>query len=213
MKHSVVSGAPKSRFVPMAWGAGALASVVMVLGVNGTLSSWTQAVINNDTNDTKSTVAVALEELSGATSCVDSATVAGNVATCSGINKYGDTVLDPDGTNTHSETVTMKNTGTAAGDLTVSADSCAATLTNGDPVSASMCGSATVKVTCGATPTTVFNTGTLDAFDTAGDKVVTNLDPAETINCTFLVTLPTNAPAQYSDQIASQPITWTLVAS
>lgn len=213
--HKFESEPSRRHVVPAAWGAGAVASVVLVLGVNGTLSSWTQAVINNDTNTTKSTVAVALEELSGTTSCVDTAGEAGNTATCSTINKYGGTVLDPDGTNTSSQTVTLKNTGTTSGDLTLSAGTCAATLVSDSSVvsAPNLCGLDTVEVTCGTTPTIVFATGTLDAFEAGGSQTVATLAAGDSLDCTFLVTLPADALATYSDQQASQPLTWTLTKS
>lgn len=216
MKNSVVPGAPKSRFVPMAWGAGALASVVMVLGVNGTLSSWTQAVINNDSNDAQSAVAVALSETKGTSTC-DTVADSDNEITCA-INKFGTVTLDPDvvANQSNSTTVTMKNTGTQDGDLTAAVGACSSVhAADSSAATPSLCGLLTIKMTCGTTPTTVFDTATLSAFDDSdatAPLTIATLAPGESTPCTFVVTLPTPVAAQYSDQIASQTITWTLTA-
>ena len=78
----------KKRFAPVVWGASALAAAVLVLGVTGTLSSWTTAVIGNTDNSVASTKAVSLSESSGGTQCVDTADTNDNTAQCTTINKY-----------------------------------------------------------------------------------------------------------------------------
>src|SRR5580765_7589642 len=91
--------ARRRRAVPLLWVSGALSAAILVLGVSGTLSSWTQAVIANDTNTAATTHAVILKEAQGATTCFSSAS-ATNSSTCSTINKYGGTAspLSPGGT-------------------------------------------------------------------------------------------------------------------
>ncbi|MGN6782959.1 MAG: hypothetical protein ACTHJH_15835, partial [Marmoricola sp.] len=171
----------------------------------------TTAIITNDTNTTKAVTAVALTESDGsATTCADTSTTADNTATCSSINKYGgtSTPLDPDGTNSHTTTVTLKNVGTESGSLTVTGGTCT---DNGGATAQSLCGVLTVTIAC---PTgTATYSGTLTAFAAAGEQAIATLVPGGTAICDVTVTLPTDAPSGVSAMDVSQPITWTLTAS
>jgi len=53
----------RRRFLPLVWAASAFAAVVLVLGVNGTLSAWTSAIITNDTNTVATANALILKEV------------------------------------------------------------------------------------------------------------------------------------------------------
>jgi hypothetical protein len=199
----------RRRGAPLVWGASALAAGILVLGVTGTLSSWTAAIITNDTNTTKASDAVALSEAQGGAVCVDTATTSTNTATCSTINKYGGIAptLTPGGP-AHTTTVTLTNTGTGAGDLTLAAGAC--TSTGGAAGSTgNLCNQATVTVEC-PTGTATFGPGTLNAFDTAPDSAVASLAAGDSVDCTFSVSLPSTAPASVSGMVASQPLVWTL---
>lgn len=94
------------RNAPVVWGSSALAAAVLVLGINGTLSTWTQAIIDNGNNSAASASAVALTETvksqanqggAGGTQTVgtvcDTRTQPSNeltdAAACDTINKYG----------------------------------------------------------------------------------------------------------------------------
>ena len=201
----------RRRAVPLLWISGAFAAVILVLGVNGTLSSWTTAIVHNSTNTTAATDAVALSEADGeGTVCVDTGTVAdgSNTATCSTINKYGGitTPLVP-GAAGNATTVTLKNTGSATGTLTLGASACAK---SAGVVSATdnVCDYVHVSVEC-PTSTSVYS-GTLSAFAAAGPQAVGSLDSEASVSCTFTVSLPANAPSDIAAQVASQPLTWTL---
>lgn len=91
---------------PLVWGSSVLAAGVLFLGVNGTLSTWTKAVIENGNNSVGSASAVALTETvtsqtnqSGAGSTQTAGTVCDTrtqssntltgIAACDTINKYG----------------------------------------------------------------------------------------------------------------------------
>ena len=131
--------ARRRRYMPLVWLGSIAAAALLILGVTGTLSTWTDAIINNTHNTVASAAAVSLLETGpdGTTTC-DTAAAASNSVLCSTINKYGGigqaatgqgpvtnltdeggTRLSPDNTvgnpNTQSVTITMKNTGTASG--------------------------------------------------------------------------------------------------
>ena len=75
----------------------AIAATLLTLSVNGTLSDWTTAVLNNNTNTVATTTAVILQEVGpdGTAGHVSqtcrSSDAATNSATCTTINKYGGT--------------------------------------------------------------------------------------------------------------------------
>ncbi len=108
----------KRRFLPLVWAASAVSAAVLVLGVNGTLSAWTSAVITNDTNTVATANALILKETTGvgagATNCYSSDGT-GNTYTCSTINKYGGitTPLVPGASQ--QVDVTFQNVGKATG--------------------------------------------------------------------------------------------------
>ncbi len=189
------------------WLGGATAATILVLGINGTLASWTQAIITNDTNTTKVTDSVALEETSGVLDCSTSST-ADNTYVCSTINKYGGTTtpLDPDGVNSNTTTVTLKNVGTGTGDLTLKADACTKS-GEGPNSTGNLCDEIEVEVECGGD---VKYTGTLTAFASAAASPIATLAADQSISCDVTVTLPATAPAGIAGTIASQPMDWTL---
>lgn len=223
----------RRRFVPLAWAGSAAAAAILALGVTGTLSSWTEAIITNDDNDVASAGAVSLKEMNadGTVTCVDTASSADNTATCSDINKYGGTgsPLDPDddpaGSNTQTVSVRLQNTGTVDGDLVIDAGDCDATAASGSsgatPNDYPLCEEMEVEVECGeivagvppVTLTTVQAQTTLDDFADAGELAVGTLSADETHLCTFTLTLPGDTPAGYASQVASQSLVWTLSAA
>ncbi|MGY2874998.1 hypothetical protein ACVW00_002188 [Marmoricola sp. URHA0025 HA25] len=207
----------RRRRPSLLWFGGAVAAAILVLAVNGTLSSWTTAIIDNTNNDVAVTGAVALVETgpNGTTTC-DTGTSSDNVSTCSSINKYGgtSTALDPDGTNTRTVSVNLKNTGTVAGGLVLSADPCASSSaagsTGADPSGHPVCDKVTVAVSC-STPATL-STGAAALSDFAGGAVGT-LAAGEDTDCVFTLTLPASTPSSYASQVATQVLHWTLTAS
>ncbi len=232
-EENLAGSAARRRFVPLAWAGSAAAAVVLALGVTGTLSSWTQAIITNDTNTVDSIGAVSLKEMdaTGTTTCVDTADTVDNTATCTDINKYGGTGTplnpdnDPAGSNTQTESVQLENTGTVTGALTIEAGECTATAATGstgaDPDNYSLCDEMEVKVECGAfvaglppvALTTVFAQDTLTEFAGAGPLTAAAAMLADGKQlCTFTLTLPSDTPAGFASQVASQMLTWDLSA-
>lgn len=215
----------RRRFAPLVWLSGALAAVLLVLGITGTLSGWTEAIITNDHDDVASARAVALSESSGGTTCVDTATSADNTATCSTVNKYGGVAgggpettssgvvaLSPGDSRT--ATVTLANTGTGTGNLVLGAAACTTGVNDvagGDTTADyDVCTRITVSVECTGDATLAATAPvTLSAF--TGDPVG-DLAAGESTDCTFTVELPTGTPSGYSNQLAAQVLTWTLTA-
>lgn len=201
----------RQRFVPLIWISGALAALLLILGVNGTLSDWTKAIITNDTNTVKAADSLILEE-SGPGNAVCTSTDdggAGNSFTCSTIDKYGGTASPLAPGADQSVTVTLKNTGTTSGGLALGPGACAKS--GGSPTAQqSICDVATVTVTC-TSPSSLDTTGTPAALaDFADQTVVASLAPGASTDCTFDVALPADASPQIAGQTATQPLVWTL---
>ena len=177
------------------------------------MSAWTTAIITNDNNTTQAGNAVALSEAdSTGTVCVDTASTASNTATCTDINKYGGTAAPLQPGQSKTTTVTMKNTGNAAGALTLKAGPCTHT---GGPAgsTANICDQVQVTVAC-PTGTTTYGPGTLTAFAAvAAPTAVSSLAAGASVACDFTVSLPANAPSGVAGMIAAQQLTWTLTAS
>ena len=109
-RRNTSHAARRRRGSLLVWISSAVAATLLVLGVSGTLSSWTAAILTNDTNTVATTTAVILKEAQGATTCFSSAS-ATNTSTCSTINKYGGVAspLSPGGSQT--DDVTFTNVG------------------------------------------------------------------------------------------------------
>ena len=200
----------RRRFAPLIWISGGLAALLLVLRINGTLSSWTKAIITNDTNTVKAADSLILQE-SGPHSAVCTSADGGgsdNRFTCSTIDKYGGTTTPLAPGTDQSVTVTLKNTGTTSGDLTLSPGTCGTT--GGSPTAtASLCDGAVVTVTCTA-PSSLDTTGTPVALSAFADQAVATLAAGDSTDCTFDVALPASASPQVAGQTASQPLVWTL---
>jgi hypothetical protein len=224
----------RRHFTPLVWAASVVSAAVLVLGVNGTLSSWTQAIITNDTNTVATANGVVLKEVGPdgtaahtAQTCVSSqGTGATNTYTCSTINKYGGTTspLQPGGSQTTD--VTFTNTGAGNGtSFTLKAGACTQTpaaSTAVTPNIPNLCTAGTgeigVSVSCvvgttyTGTPWTdlVYPAGTFNGLTTTLTHGAAGLTAGSSWTCRFVVTLNTNAnPADQGIQI-SQPLTWTL---
>jgi len=215
----------RRRIAPRLWTSGAVAAGILVLGVNGTLASWTQAVITNDKNNVASAEAVSLIETGGAgtgadgTIC-DTQDTTTNTATCTTVNKYGGTSgggqdsvpLSPGESRT--ATVALANNGTGTGNLVLGAAACQHVVndaTGGDTTALhDVCTQITVSVACTGDVTVAPTTPVaLSAFT---GLTIGNLAATQSTACTFTVSLPSNTPAEYSNQLASQVLTWTLTA-
>lgn len=199
----------RRRSAPLLWLSGALAAAVLVLGVTGTLSAWTSAIIANDQDTVAAQDTLVLKESDGTSTCISTDNSDGtNSYTCSTINKYGGTAVPLDQGTDQSQAVTLTNTGTATGDLTLAIGAC--TKSAGSPTaSEDICDVATVTIVCTA-PSALDTTATPVALSSFGNQTVATLDPGESTDCTFDVALQADASPQIGGQVASQPLTWTL---
>ena len=205
------------------WGAGGAAAILLVLSTSGTLSSWTSAVLTNDTNTVATASAVILKEVGPtAATCLSSSGV-GNSFTCSTINKYGGTSspLSPGGSQVTD--VVFTNVGaSAASSFVLGTGSCSQSPAagSGSPAAANVCtnGDLTVAVSCS-------NGATYAAGSAWADLVQTAVAPASipatlthtatlasgaSFTCRFTVALGGAAGVLDQGITASQALTWTL---
>src|SRR5205085_3296114 len=137
---------------------GSIAAVVLVLGVSGTLSSWTSALITNDDNSAGATASyLALVETDGTHTC-DTTTAPNNtVASCSSINKYGgNSTMSPG--DSEVVDVTFTNPGTAAGNtFSYAPGSCSPTNGTGG---VDLCADGDLTVTVACSTGVSYNAGT-----------------------------------------------------
>jgi hypothetical protein len=204
------------------YAAGALSALVVGLGASGTLSSWTEAIVTNDSNTADAADAVALKESDGTDAC-STFTDADNVATCSSINKYGGADLTPG--DSRDVDVTFTNPGGAAGvTFSYAFDSCSSTP---GPGAVDLCsdGDLTVAVSC-STGTTYSSAARIADLGQsasapsglAGKSWTPSPGPAlagleaSAVTCRFTTALASDAPAASGGSQVSQPITWTLSA-
>ncbi|TIC82507.1 hypothetical protein E8D34_16960 [Nocardioides sp. GY 10113] len=204
------------------WGAGAAGAGLLVLGVNGTLATWSTAIINNDQSEARVTDSYALQEYhaSSGTTCT-SASSSTNEASCavdlySGAASYELDPGDPAVGDSHTERIELTNVGSTAGTLYIDADACAQSGGASAAVS-DICDNAglSVDVTCEDSGTSSVYTGswaTLKAFaDEATDQTFA-LGLDETVTCDVTVTLAATAPADLGGQVGTQTVTFTLKA-
>jgi hypothetical protein len=214
------------------WGAGAIAVLLLTLGVNGTLSSWTQAIIGNTNNTVASAAAVILQETGpGAVTCTSSSSST-NSATCSTINKYGGTATPLTPNTSQTVTVTFTNTGAANAhtSFVLAPGTCASTYTvtaTGETAGAAstpnLCtnGDLTVAISCSDGATYVSGSAWTDLVYTAAAPPTstklhtpagTDLNAGASWTCQFTVALATAASVLDQNISVSQPLTWTLNA-
>jgi hypothetical protein len=148
MNQDTPTATNKPRRTAALWGSGAIAAVVLVLGVNGTLSSWTSALITNDNNSAGATAQyLALVETDNVNTCDTTTSPNNTISACSSINKYGgNSTMSPG--DSEVVDVTFTNPGTADGNtFSYAPGSC--TPTNGTG-GINLCtdGDLTVAVSC-----------------------------------------------------------------
>jgi hypothetical protein len=186
--------------------------LVLCLAVNGTLSSWTQAIVTHNSNTVSTgtgTVALSVDlTVGGGSPCVSSAG-ADNTTTCA-IDLFGNggtavANLKPGGTATTS--VTLTNTGDTAGStLSFAPGACTG--------SAALCSNLLVSMTCTGAATAVVPAGTMDSFASADGNLTGTLSAlgVDSSVCVFSISLPLTAPPSTSNQTISQDLVWTLTA-
>ena len=111
--------------------------------------------------------------------------------------------------------MTLKNTGTESGALTLQAGTC--TPYGGTAPVPDVCTALQVKVECpagtlkypgaGTTSLSAFTTGTVTP------AAIGTLAAGASIACVFTVSLPAATAPAYAGQTASQPLTWTLAGA
>lgn len=223
MSRGTRKSSHERRFAPLVWGASAVAALVLTLGVNGTLSSWSQAVISNSTNTAATAQAVILQEAQGATTCLSSASTT-NSSSCATINKYGGVAIPLTPGTSQTATVTFTNVGSAnASSFVLAPSACSQTPTAGTGTvpATSLCttGDLTVAISC--SPGSTYSAGSawtdlvyaaaapLTATKThtaaAGD-----LNVSASWTCQFTVALSASAPVNAQGIVVSQALVWTL---
>ncbi|RNM13265.1 hypothetical protein [Nocardioides pocheonensis] len=217
----------RRRRAGLLWACGVVAAAIMVLAVNGTLSSWSAAILTNDSNTAESTTSVVLEEsgpdsAGNPTTCTTSGTAA-NTATCSTINKYGDggvaatglTALSPG--DSISTIVTLTNTGSGdASTFTLTPGACSSVYNSGSQsgntpaVGDDLCTQLKVAVSCTGSTLTVAATPLTTLAANGPYTLTTGLASGASATCTFTVSLPAATPANYSGQTVTQGLTWEI---
>lgn len=222
MRSKLSDRTTRPRPTPL-WAGGALASLVLVLGVNGTLSSWTSAIITNDTNTAATASAPILKETSGGTTCLSSAN-ASNASTCSTINKYGGTATPLTPGTSQTVDVTFTDVGGASGStFSLAPGACTQTPTagSGTPAANNLCSNGDLTVAVSCSPGTTYAAGSAwsDLVSTAvapgSLPTLTHaagLAAGASATCRFTVALGSGAGVLSQGITVSQPLVWTLAA-
>ncbi|SIT68209.1 hypothetical protein [Microbacterium sp. RU33B] len=214
MSESRTSTSPRRTRVglPVAI-AGALASLVLALGISPSLAAFTASIAN--TVDTAGMGTLTMQEANAAGTVLcnstDGGSVSTNAATCTTINKYGGNLAMVPG-QTVNTSITIKNTGTVpASTFSLTPGACAQSangLVNG--TATDLCSRITVVVTSGAT--TIYN-GSLAGFSAAVNVLTataaSSVPAGASVPFTFAVTLPAALGNTYAGLQVSQPLTWT----
>jgi hypothetical protein len=199
-----------------------LTALLLVLSTSGTLSSWTSAIISNDTNTVATASAVVLKEVGPSATCFSSGGV-GNSFTCSTVNKYGGTTspLNPGGSQVTD--VVFTNVGaSAASSFVLTTGTCSQTPVagSGSPAAANLCtnGDLTVAISCSTGATYSAGSAWTDLVQAAvaPSSVAATLTHTATLaagasfTCRFTVALSASASVLDQGITASQALTWTL---
>jgi hypothetical protein len=222
------AGHRRRRFLPLVWTASAVSAVVLILGVNGTLSSWTSAILTNSNNTAATAGAVVLKEVNGANTCISSqGGGVSNSYTCATINKYGGTATPLTPGTQQQVDVTFSNVGTqAASSFKLEPQTCSQT-----PAAAATAPAVNNLCTAGATELGVAASCS-DGATYASANAWTDLTYASgapgampaalthtaslAVNaswtCRFTVALGSNASPSSSGITVSQALKWTLAA-
>lgn len=206
-------------------GACATAAALLTLGVNGTLSDWTSAVVTNGTNTVATTTAVILQEVGpdGTAGHVSqtcrSSDGAANAATCTTINKYGGTTspLAPGGSQVSD--VVFTNLGAAdASSFVLTPGTCTSSPSSGTPTPNNLCTTdLTVAVSCSSGASYSAGAAWTDLVYAAGAAAslptlthTPGLASGASATCRFTVALPAGASVLDQGVTVSQPLSWTL---
>jgi hypothetical protein len=206
-------------------GACAIAATLMTLSVNGTLSDWTTAILNNSTNTVATATAVILQEVGpdGTAGHVSqtcrSSDGAANSATCTTINKYGGTTSPLSPSGSQQTDVVFTNLGAAsASSFVLTPGTCSSTPSSGTPTPNDLCTTdLTVAVSCSngssyaggsAWTDLVYAAGAAGSLPTLTHAA--GLASGASATCRITVALPSNASVLDQGLTLSQPLSWTL---
>jgi hypothetical protein len=212
------------------WSASGAAALVLTLGVSGTLSDWTSAVLGNSTNSAATATAVILQETGPASQGTpvcrssDGAQAVVNSYTCTTVNKYGGTASPLSPGNSRTVDVTFKNIGGAnATSFQLAPGACTQSPTagGGTPAAANVCtnGDLTIAVSCSAGTSYAGGSAWADlAYAAAAPPGATkshtasagDLDVGASWTCRFTVALAAGAGITDQGVTVTQPLTWTL---
>lgn len=212
------------------WSAGAAAALILVLGVSGTLSSWTSAAIANSSNSAATASAVILQETGPASqgspvcSSSDLPQTTVNSSTCTTVNSYGGTSAPLAPGATQSVDVVFKNVGGAnASSFQLAPGGCTQTPTagTGTPAAANVCtnGDLTVAVSCSPGGTYDATTAWTDLAYAAGVPSTTtkshaaaagDLNAGSSWTCRLTVALAATAAVTDQAVTVRQSLAWTL---
>ena len=208
----------------------ALAVAVLVLGASGTLSSWSQAIVNNSNDSVATATAVILQEIGPdgtaahtSQTCRSSDTPATNSSTCTTINTYGgvSSPLVPGGSQTTDVTFTNLGSANASG-FALAPGTCTSSPSSGTPTPTNLCtasGELTIAVSCSAGATYSAAAAWTDLGYAAGvAPTVTkthavaagDLNAGAVWSCRFTATLSATASVLDQGVTLTQPLTWTL---
>ena len=219
----------RRRAAPL-WCAGAVAAVLLCLGVNGTLSSWTQAAITNNSNAAATAGAVALSETGPSAATCTSSSVASNSATCATINTYGGTATplspgsnqtavttftDVGAANAHTSFVLSPGTCSSVYTVTATGETAGAAstpnlCTNGDLTVALSCSDGATYAAASAWTDLVYAAAAPPTSTKQHIPTGTDLNAGSSWTCQFTVTLASTASVLDQNITVSQPLTWTL---
>jgi hypothetical protein len=204
--------------------------VVLSLGVSGTLSGWTSAVLGNSANSAATAAAVILQETGPASQGTpvcrssDGTQTTVNSYTCTTVNKYGGTAVPLAPGSSRTVDVTFENIGGAnATSFQLAPGACTQTPTagSGTPAAANVCtnGDLTVAVSCSAGTTYAGGSAWADlAYPAAAPPGATkthtasagDLDMGASWTCRFTVALSAGAGITDQGVTVAQPLAWTL---
>lgn len=211
-------------------GASAIAALMLTLSVNGTLSSWTTAIISNSTNTTATAQAVILQEVGPdgtaghVSQTCQSSSDPSNSYSCTNINKYGGTTTPLTPNTTVPTDVTFTNIGaSAASSFVFTPGTCSQSPTagSGTPAAADLCsgasGDLTVAVSCSSGATYSSGTAWSDLVQTGikpgsltAKTHTATLAAGAQWTCRITVVLATGASVLDQGITVTQPLTWTL---
>ncbi len=208
----------RRRFAPGVFIAAAFASLMLALGMSGTLGAFVATITNTDNTAATGTLTMQETNAAGTIVCTSDSSPT-NVANCSTINKYGGTTNPLIPGTPVTTTVKIKNTGSIPATVfTMDGKVCTQSDANGAGFSGTatdLCSKINVLIKQGST--TVYS-GTAAAFATAPAVDVltvlgtTSVAPAAELSFDITVTLDSSANSTHQGLQISQPIEWTFQA-